>query len=67
MGGLTGLCEDCLNHMEEIDPDIGGDETCYECGGDGGYHDCGEDCCNCLWPEINRLCDVCGGHGVLII
>jgi hypothetical protein len=38
--------------------------TCWQCGGDGvSDHDCGEDCCNCLWPEDNVRCDICGGNG----
>ena len=27
-------------------------------------HDCGEDCCCCLNPEANVLCDYCGGTGI---
>ena len=39
-------------------------EECEQCGGDGVYgHDCGEDCCACLYPEENRPCDVCNGSG----
>lgn len=32
---------------------------------DDGYdgHDCGEDCCVCLDPEPNVVCDVCRGRG----
>ena len=36
------------------------------CGGcEDGYsgHDCGEDCCCCLYPEDNVICDVCNGDG----
>lgn len=33
---------------------------------DGYYHDCGEDCCCCAYPEPNQRCDECGGHGVLV-
>lgn len=45
-------------------------ETCWQCGGEGGYHDCGEDCCSCLHPdeqggEFWRVCDVCEGEGEL--
>ena len=38
-------------------------EHCDEC--DEGFrgHDCGEDCCMCLHPEDNVLCDVCDGNG----
>ena len=39
--------------------------TCWQCGGEGGFHDCGEDCCACLYPEldINWPCDICEGKG----
>ena len=38
---------------------------CYQCNGEGGYHDCGEDCCPCADPEgdLNVDCDVCQGEG----
>lgn len=26
-------------------------------------HDCGEDCCACLYPENNVPCDICEGEG----
>jgi hypothetical protein len=56
------------------------DDPCEKCGhpetrrrdcteidcDDGYYHDCMEDCCNCLNPEPNRRCDECGGHGVVM-
>jgi hypothetical protein len=39
---------------------------CWDCHGEGGYHDCGEDCCMCLDPEdITRDCPTCGGKGFL--
>lgn len=36
-------------------------EDCENC--DEGYvgHDCGEDCCCCLDPEPNVVCDLCHG------
>ena len=38
--------------------------SCYNCeDGLTGDHDCGEDCCACLDPEPNVLCDVCDGKG----
>jgi hypothetical protein len=49
-----------------IDDEIEGEwETCWQCGGAGGFHDCGEDCCSCLEPELdlNQTCDICGGKG----
>lgn len=38
-------------------------EDCEWC--EDGYdgHDCGEDCCVCLYPEDNVRCDICRGHG----
>ena len=37
---------------------------CWNCGGTGySHHDCGEDCCCCLHPEDNVICDVCWGKG----
>jgi hypothetical protein len=39
--------------------------TCWDCGGEGGYHDCGEDCCSCLDPENDMECETCGGTGEL--
>jgi len=39
-------------------------EECANCGGEGVTgHDCGEDCCCCLDPEDNVVCDCCGGEG----
>lgn len=41
-------------------------EPCYKCMGEGGWHDCGEDCCCCLDPEeITHVCDECHGTGKL--
>ena len=38
-------------------------EACTNCGGDGLVgHDCGEDCCCCLYPEDNVVCDICRGE-----
>lgn len=36
---------------------------CGQCedGFDG--HDCGDDCCSCLDPEENVVCDICRGRG----
>jgi hypothetical protein len=39
-------------------------EECDACGGEGvNGHDCGEDCCWCLYPEDNVPCDFCDGAG----
>lgn len=46
-------------------------EECPTCGGEGGFHDCGEDCCPCLYhngePEDFDWfdCSECGGSGYL--
>ena len=38
--------------------------NCANCGGEGvSHHDCGEDCCACLYPEDNVRCDWCRGSG----
>lgn len=38
--------------------------SCWYCGGDVWVdHDCGEDCCACLYPEPNVTCAWCGGGG----
>lgn len=50
------LCETCHNEQDW--------RQCYECGGTGfSSHDCGEDSCNCLYPEDNVPCDTCQGAG----
>ncbi len=38
-------------------------EHCYNCEDGYSSHDCGEDCCCCLYPENNVRCDVCEGYG----
>ena len=38
-------------------------KTCYNCEDGFSGHDCGEDCCCCLHPEDNVVCDICEGHG----
>lgn len=38
-------------------------ERCWYCHGEGGWHDCGEDCCCCLHPDTNIACPECGGEG----
>lgn len=43
-------------------------EECWQCGGTGmSGHDCGEDCCCCLHPEDNMICDICNGTGYLSV
>lgn len=41
------------------------DEECYRCHGEGGWHDCAEDCCCCLRPSENVVCPECNGTGRL--
>ena len=37
---------------------------CDRCEGEGGFHDCGEDCCCCLdKDELTERCDECDGTG----
>lgn len=55
--------------------DVEVEEACSKCGSqkfyrgcwncEDGYsgHDCGEDCCCCLDPEDNVVCDICEGEG----
>lgn len=41
-------------------------EQCWNCAGDGhSGHECGEDCCCCLYPEDNVPCDICEGDGTI--
>jgi hypothetical protein len=46
-------------------------ESCWHCEGEGGYHECGEDCCCCLDNEGGPddqdwyPCPECGGTGYL--
>ena len=49
--------------MEENREPVGWN-TCWECDGEGGYHDCMEDCCCCLdKEEITHVCGHCKGEG----
>jgi hypothetical protein len=56
---------------ESHDQDELGDDldTCQECDGAGGYHDCGEDSCCCADPGGDEdhdwfICAECNGTGV---
>lgn len=53
----VAMCPICNNEMEWVD--------CWQCQGEGGFHDCGEDCCPCLEPELdlNEKCQECDGQG----
>lgn len=49
-------CPVCGSPMEHVE--------CWQCHGDGGFHDCGEDCCPCLdKDEITVDCEECDGRG----
>lgn len=51
-----GDCAICGSMMELT--------TCDHCQGEGGFHDCGDDCCVCADPdEITDECDECDGEG----
>lgn len=52
---------DSIDHLADCDGN--GFLECLDCGGSGGYHDCGEDCCACLEPEDDRPCSTCDGKG----
>ena len=43
--------------------DGNGSTDCWDCGGEGGYHDCGDDTCACLHPENDTNCETCDGSG----
>lgn len=38
-------------------------EHCGQCEDGFSDHDCGDDCCCCLYPEPNVVCDLCDGYG----
>lgn len=49
-----------------FDGDDDAAEDCWYCHGEGGFHDCGEDCCCCLdKEEITEVCPECHGRGLL--
>jgi len=49
-------CARCGSSVERV--------QCWNCGGEGySHHNCGEDCCCCLYPEDNVICDICCGTG----
>lgn len=49
------ICEHCECELDW--------ERCDQCEDGMSDHDCGEDCCACLYPEPNVVCDQCGGAG----
>ena len=40
---------------------------CWNCEEGFSDHDCGEDCCCCLYPEPNVRCDICRGKGGFLV
>ena len=55
-GAAEPICEECESPVLWVE--------CEACGGEGVYgHDCGEDCCACLYPEENEPCSMCGSAG----
>lgn len=46
-------CEACGDSKAWID--------CNNCEDGLSHHECGEDCCCCLYPENNVVCDICNG------
>ena len=52
----------CPKHHEQLRG-----RDCFQCWGEGGFHDCFDDCCCCSDPEeITTVCDECKGTGYLI-
>ena len=66
LGAIEGV-EVVTMDAEDVYDDIpdGVWEQCWQCHGEGGFHNCGEDCCVCLHPEadLNETCEECGGKG----
>ena len=53
-------CPRCGSAMERV--------TCWQCGGEAGFHDCGEDTCMCLdKEELTKACEECGGDGGFMV
>lgn len=50
------LCDRCGGYLKW--------EDCWNCDDGYSHHDCGEDCCMCLYPdEPNIVCEICHGRG----
>lgn len=52
---IDGECKDCGSSMVWV--------NCYNCVDGYSHHECGEDPCNCGYPEENVICDICKGKG----
>lgn len=55
--------EDEPDNDDDAFAEYGDWDTCWHCHGEGGFHDCGEDCCPCADPELNETCPECDGTG----
>lgn len=59
----TGICDDCRALYCEKCGAMTEFVDCYNCEDGFSHHDCGEDCCPCLYPVENVQCDICYGKG----
>lgn len=53
---------------DEVCPNCGHEAYERRCDCEDGYigHDCGDDCCVCLYPKLNVRCGECRGKQVLV-
>ena len=64
MPGEVSRSYDPEGEYPEDDRDLASpSQVCWYCHGEGGFHDCGEDCCPCDSPELNERCPECDGSG----
>lgn len=61
--GLNWLCAYCMELKERVEEHNADWQECWNCSDGFTGHDCGEDCCACLEPEDNVICDICDGDG----
>lgn len=61
-----------MSESAQDDYEFDDTDDCWDCGGDGGWNSCMEDCCpvvggeeDCDDPRCWRRCPTCKGHGVL--
>ena len=59
------ICDECRYPDDDDDDYVGERVSCWLCHGEGGWHDCGEDCCPCLDKSINEICPECDGEGTI--
>lgn len=63
---VAGLDSERRDPPHLADCDGNGDVPCWACGGESGYHDCGEDCCACLDGDaVTEACEACDGRGFI--